>query len=312
MKNLAKRITPTVLLATVFTILLLFLVARFVLPPAPDQDALKMAATAKTHMSPEQRALGDPIVNSIGMVLLPIPAGEFQMGRQDSNKDAPAWQQQVNVTLTSDFWLGKYEVTHAEWKQLMHSEPWVGEKDVKAGDEYPATYVSWNDATEFCRRLTDLERRSGRLSKEEEYMLPTQAQWEYACRAGTTTRYSFGDDASLLSDYAWWGAHSDDGNTKSKKYAHRVGQKRSNPWGLHDMHGNVAELCQDFDGRLVGGRNPLVTLKGNGLRVTRGGHWSIAPPWNCRSAFRWKIGQDVGSPVVGFRVARSSDGSEGR
>ena len=176
--------------------------------------------------------LPDPIENSIGMVLFPIPAGEFPMGSPETEKElhiVPRQHEvQHQVTLTKPFLLGVHEVTQGQWQAVMGTTPWKGEPYVKEGDDYPATYVNWQDAVEFCRKL----------SKKEglEYRLPTDAEWEYACRAGTTTAYSFGDDASELGEYAWYRENVQDAG---QEYAHTVGQKKPNPWGLYDMHGNV-------------------------------------------------------------------------
>ena len=205
---------------------------------------------------------------------------------------------QVSVTLTKPFELGKYEVTQGQWKSVMGTEPWDGQDNVKADKDCPATYVSWDDATEFCETLTEIERKAGKLKADEEYRLPTEAQWEYACRAGTTTAFSFGDDESKLGEYGWF-----DGNTGSEKDAHKVGMKKPNPWGLHDMHGNVWEWCSDWaDSTLQGGTDPVGPEEGS-LRVGRGG-WG-RDPGRCRSADRGGIDPSLRNDSLGFRVARS-------
>jgi formylglycine-generating enzyme required for sulfatase activity len=146
------------------------------------------------------------------------------------------------------FWLGKYEVTQSEWKQGLGTEPWQDKEFTKEGDDFPATIVSWDDAMNFCRGLTEQERIAGRLPESWEYTLPTEAQWERACRARTETNFSFGDDDSKLVEYAWFhGTTWKDG----EPYAHRVGQKKPNPWGLYDMHGNVGELTLDVLGTIT-------------------------------------------------------------
>ena len=232
------------------------------------------------------------VTNSIGMELIEIPAGKFTMG------DIAV----VAVTLTKPFGLGKYEVTQGQWKSVMGTEPWDTKEFVKADKDCPATYVSWDDATDFCKKLTEVEHKAGKLKADEEYRLPTEAQWEYACRAGTTTTYSFGDDESKFGEYAWF-----DGNALKvgEKYAHEVGLKKPNPWGLHDMHGNVIEWCSDwYDGKLAGGIDPVGPNAGS-YRVLRGGNWFVSSPY-CRPAFR-----NDGYPAYrysryfGFRVARS-------
>ena len=207
----------------------------------------------------------------------------------------------VAVTLTQSFELGKYEVTQQQWKSVMGSEPWNGEDFVKADKDCPATWVSWDDATKFCEKLTDLERNFGKLKAGEEYRLPTEAEWEYACRAGTTTAFSFGDDESKLGECAWF-----DGNAKNDKeqYAHKFGMKKSNPWGLYDMHGNVWEWCSDFHSdALSGGTDPVGPRRGSG-RVYRGGSWGN-DPGHCRSADRISRDPSYGNSYLGFRVARS-------
>ena len=204
----------------------------------------------------------------------------------------------VAVTLTKPFSLGKTEVTQGQWKSVMDTEPWHGKGDVKADKDCPATYVSREDATDFCKKLTEIERKSGKLKANEEYRLPTEAQWEYACRAGTTTAFSFGDDESKLGEYGWFG-----GNTRGEDYAHKVGTKKPNPWGLHDMHGNVIEWCSDwYEEKLAGGIDPVGPNAGSS-RVLRGGYWSSIAS-NCRSASR-----DGNYPTYryysyGFRIVR--------
>ena len=228
---------------------------------------------------------GEGVTNSIRMELIELPAGKFSMG----------YGAGVAVTLTKSFGLGKYEVTQGQWKSVMNTEPWGGKGDIKADKDCPATHVSWDDATEFCKKLTNLERKAGKLKADEEYRLPTAAEWEYSCRAGTETAFSFGDDEEQLGNYGWF-----EGNTTGEKYAHEVGMKDPNPWGLHDMHGNVEEWCSDwFDTKLAGGAGDWLRL-----RMLRGGS-RTDHPGGCRSA-----NLSFGNPSIpfnfqGFRVARS-------
>ena len=230
------------------------------------------------------------VTNTIGMELIEIPAGTFTMGG-----DA----EQVTVTLTKSFSLGKTEVTQGQWKEVMGTEPWKEQPLVKADKDRPATYVSWDDATAFCQNLTEIERKAGKLKADEEYRLATEAEWEYACRAGTTTAYSFGDDEKQLGNFGWFA-----GNTAGEQYAHAVGMKKPNPWGLHDMHGNVWEWCSDWYGNaLPGGTDPVGPGKGS-FRVFRGGYWGNNPG-NCRSANRRSSAPSIRNSSLGFRVARS-------
>ena len=257
--------------------------------PAETKVAAKTpdAATVKKHMTPAQLALGDPITNSVGMLLVPIPAGEFMMGSPDSDSDAFATEKpQHLVKITKPFYLSVNEVTQRQYEKVMGVRPWQGKKYVQEGSDYPAVYVSWNDAVEFCRKLSEQE--------GVKYRLPTEAQWEYACRAKTSTPYSYGDDASKLEQYAWysknaWGI--------GEKYAHRVGQKQPNPWGLYDIHGNVWEWCGDWYGKYEG------PASGSG-RVLRGGSFNYGTVV-CRSAFRGNGRPGNRHFNIGFRVSRT-------
>ena len=234
--------------------------------------------------------------------MIEIPAGKFTMGSPEGEKDHQKDEAQVTVTLTKPFGLGKYEVTQGQFKKVMDTEPWNGEDFVKADKDFPATYVDWDDATEFCQKLTATERNAGKLKAGEEYRLPTEAEWEYACRAETTTAFSFGNDESKLGEYAWFNGNA---KTPAAQYAHKVGMKKPNPWGLHDMHGNVFEWCSDWDGNSLPGGNDPVGPKGGSQRVSRGGSWRGDPVY-CRSADRYRYNSFVRASGLGFRVARSS------
>jgi sulfatase modifying factor 1 len=204
--------------------------------------------------------------------------------------------------LTKGFWLGKYEVTQGQWHAVMSTTPWKGKRNAKEGSDYPAVFVSWEEAMSFCQKLTEKERNAGRLQRDREYTLPTEAQWEYACRAGTTTAFSFGDDADKLDQYAWF---SDNAWGIGKRYAHEVGKKLPNTWKLHDMHGNVWEWCRDwYTQKLPGGINPEVRSEGSqgSIRVFRGGGWSDSARV-CRSASRSRSEPDDRDDYLGFRVA---------
>lgn len=250
--------------------------------------------------------------NRLEMELVWCPPGKFKMGSPDSElKRAMNEGPQVEVNLTKGFWLGKCEVTQGQWESLMETTPWDGQAGVQEGDHNPATFVNWEDATEFCNQLTSRERNAGRLPKEWVYTLPTEAQWEYACRAGTTTPFFFGDDVWELGNYAWFGKfYEEDGKqtVASDLYAHEVALKKPNPWGLHDVHGNVWEWCQDWYGPTIdGGTDPVGPVKGS-ERVVRGGGF-FEPSWASRSARRGgsMVTKRKNGRVnyVGFRVACS-------
>ncbi len=256
--------------------------------------AARMAGSGDAPIGETAEWLTDQVTNSIGMALIRIPKGEFIMGSPITEKNRSGDESQTRVTLSRDFLLGQTEVTRGQWEQVMGTKPWGGSSD-KSADDLPAVNVSWDDVTTFCRKLTDRERANGKLQATEVYRLPTEAEWEYACRAGTTTAYSFGDDESLLRDFAWFVGNSGG-------VAQPVGTKQSNPWGLHDMHGNVWEWCSDgYVRQRMGGIDP-VSSEDLTNHVARGGSWSFNPPY-CRSAYR----HDPSLPrdTLGFRVARS-------
>jgi serine/threonine protein kinase/WD40 repeat protein/formylglycine-generating enzyme required for sulfatase activity len=237
--------------------------------------------------------------NELATTLVWVPPGEFDMG---SSKDEQNWlenEHQVHVTLTRGFWLGQHEVTQSEWQRVMRTTPWRGKEFVKEGETYPASHVDWNDAMRFCKKLTVQESNAGRLPVGWEYTLPTEAQWEYACRAGTTSRYFFGDDDSQLPEYAWC---KENASNLGENFGHPVGMKRPNPFGIFDTYGNVAELCSDRYGKdLVGGTDPKGPATGSDL-VQRGGA-SGNDSRVCRSAYRQPAAPDFRSSWQGFRIA---------
>jgi len=202
--------------------------------------------------------------NSIGMEFTLIPAGEFMMGSNEYEREKPIHK----VNIRKSFYLGTYPVTQKEWKAVMGTSP----SDFK-GDNLPVEQVSWNDVQDFIKKLNEKEGGN-------KYRLPTEAEWEYSARAGKTTSYSFGDEESKLGDYAWYYA-----NSGSK--THEVGQKKPNPWGLYDMHGNVWEWVQDiYHDSYSGASTDGSAWEGSGsYRVIRGGSWNDDGRY-CRSAGR--------------------------
>jgi formylglycine-generating enzyme required for sulfatase activity len=223
-----------------------------------------------------------------------IPPGTFTMGSPASEQDRDGDEgPQTVVTLTHGFFMGQHEVTQGEYQAVMGSNPSYFTGDATR----PVDQASWNDATDYCAKLTAAERAAGRLPAGWAYRLPTEGEWEYACRAGTTTRLSYGDDPgySQLNNYAWWGSNS--GST-----THAVGLKQPNPWGLYDMAGNVWEWCSDWYGSYPGGSvtDPRGATSGS-YRVFRGGSW-VFDGLRCRSAFRDSSTPDFRFIDIGFRA----------
>jgi formylglycine-generating enzyme required for sulfatase activity len=243
-----------------------------------------------------------------GMALRWCPPGRFRMGSPPSEPDRRPDEAQVDVTLTQGFWMGQYEVTQGQWRRIVGALP-GGVADGE-GNDLPVHSVNYAEAGEFCRRLTERAHASGELPREWEFRLPTEAQWEYACRAGTTTATAFGD--KLSANQANFSGKPYNGAEKgpSLNRAAPVGRYAPNAWGLHDMHGNAFEWCRDwYHARLPGGVDPdLSSVKGtmnrDGTysRVRRGGAWNDDGMY-CRSAFRLRYEPERRSDHIGFRVA---------
>jgi formylglycine-generating enzyme required for sulfatase activity len=263
-------------------------------------------AGAKANTTREPNP-GDVRTNSTGMKLVYIPAGSFMMGSSHSaarlareystRADWYAHEHpQHQVRISKGFWMGQTEVTQAQYKSVMNAQPWSGKDYVQQSDSNPAVNVSWNDAAAFCRKLSQQESIT--------YRLPTEAEWEYACRAGTTTRFSFGDSDSYLGDHDWFSSNA---HKAGQEYAHSVGQKKPNPWGLYDMHGNVREWCSDWYDEDYYSNSPSVDPKGpssGSYHVFRGVSWNTLR-WGCRSAARgWPDPDKITThmPRTGFRV----------
>jgi formylglycine-generating enzyme required for sulfatase activity len=244
-----------------------------------------------------------------GVQLCWCPAGRFLMGSPATEPERRPGEDQVEVTLSHGFWIGKYEVTQGEWKRVVGEFP---EKlTAGEGDEFPVYSVNFAEAERFCRKLSEQTHASGALPQDWEFRLPTDAQWEYACRAGTTTATSFGD--SLSSKQAnFQGKRYNGAETgPSLKRAAAVGSYPANAWGLHDMHGNIFEWCRDWHHlKLPGGVDPDLYLAqttaqrnrtGSKSRVRRGGCWADEG-WPCRSAFRLRFEPERRADHIGFRV----------
>ena len=235
--------------------------------------------------SSDEKEVPESITNSIGMKLVLIHPGSFTMG---SPKEKLADETPHEVTISKSYHLGAYEVTQDQYEKVMGANP-----SQFKGAKNPVEMVSWDNAVSFCKKLSELpdEKAAGR-----EYRLPTEAEWEYACRAGSTTSYGFGDTAESLGEYAWFKENA--GNE-----THPVGEKKPNRWGLYDMHGDVWEWCQDVyepypSGAVTDPQGP----NSGSYRVIRGGGWNLGAAV-CRSAFRITFVPADRANYLGFRVA---------
>ncbi|MCL1915468.1 MAG: formylglycine-generating enzyme family protein [Desulfovibrionaceae bacterium] len=230
--------------------------------------------------------------NSIGMEFVLIPSGSFMMGRDpafEEGNDSELPQHKVNIS--KPFYLGKYQVTQTQWEAVMGSNP-----SKFKGRNNPVEQVSWDDAQAFIKRLNAKEGHS-------RYRLPTEAEWEYAARAGTSSAYTFGDDKHDLSGYAWYDGNSGD-TTRP------VGQEQSNGWGLYDVHGNIWEWVQDWHGKKYYANSPETDPKGPSSREYRvflGGSWYDVAFEYCRSASRGYDSPDIRDFLIGFRLALSPE-----
>ena len=247
----------------------------------------------------ESKDMTIPLSEDVDLDMIWIDPGTFTMGSPEDELGRRDDEMQHQVTLTSGYWLGQYEVTQAQYQTIMGTNP-----SYFKGDDLPVEQVSWDDATEFCKKLTEIEKTAGRLPEGYEYTLPTEAQWEYACRAGTTTALNNGKNLSDIEkcpemDEVGWYLHNNDSKT------HPVGQKQPNAWGLYDMHGNVMEWCLDWYGEYPtsSATDPTGASTGSD-RVLRGGSWYIRAD-GCRSASRGYFNPDLNYYDFGFRVALS-------
>ncbi|MDJ0587420.1 MAG: SUMF1/EgtB/PvdO family nonheme iron enzyme [Microcystis sp. M49636_WE2] len=244
-----------------------------------------------TPPSPSPRPLAPPFTenlpNGVTLEMVGLPAGQFLMGSPDSDPDARDNEKPQHQVKVNSFAIGKYPVTQAQYQAVMGTNP----SRFQNNPQNPVEDVSWNDAQAFCQKLSQITGKT--------YRLPTEAEWEYACRAGTTTRFYFGDDANQLGDYAWYKGNS-------QQTTHPVGQKKPNAWGLYDMSGNVWEWCEDdwHDNYIGAPKDGSAWLKnGNDNRSPlRGGSWYNVPA-NCRSAYRnFTYRPDYSLINDGFRV----------
>ena len=262
-----------------------------------DVDVPKLAQNLNRptdDMQQKEPIIALPTVyNSVGMQLVRVSGGTFVMGSPDSESGRDNNETEHLVTISHDYFMQTTEVTQSQWKSLMGTEPWKGKVYVKEGANYPAVYVSWGDAVAFCEKLSEKEGKT--------YRLPTEAEWEYACRAGTKTTWSYGNGNTAFGDYAWY-----DENTSGidEEHAHQVRMKKPNAFGLYDIHGNVFEWCLDYYGenyyRSSPEKNPSGPASG-AFRVLRGGSWAYSTR-DSRSALRRASEFDLVSHHVGFRL----------
>jgi formylglycine-generating enzyme required for sulfatase activity len=236
----------------------------------------------------------EKLANGIRLEMVSLPAGKFLMGSPDSDPDAYDYEKPQHQVKVNSFAIGKYPITQAQYQAVIG----YNLSHFKNNPQNPVEMVSWNDAQAFCQKLSQITGRT--------YRLPTEAEWEYACRAGTTTRYYFGDNANQLGNYAWYSGNSN-------RTTHPVGQKKPNGWGIYDMSGNVWEWCEDdWHDSYIGAPNDGTAWLDNNNRYQsskclRGGSWDNFPV-NCRSAFRYGYIPVDRINYLGFRVACVSPG----
>ena len=265
-------------------------------PPARKVEVYKKwpfdATEARRRQQETAKALNLPIEKTVDLGdgvkldLVLIPAGAFVMGSPTTEKGRLRNETQHRVRITKPFYMGKYEVTQEVWEKVMGKNP-----SNFRGAKLPVESVNWYYAGDFVSKLSRLVREKRR------FQLPTEAQWEYACRAGSAGRFCFGDDEKKLGDYAWYRANSE-------RKTHQVGGKKPNAWGLYDMHGNVMEWCRDmygrYDTRVVDDPTGPTNMKD---RVARDG-MCMSEPADMRSGLRLSYaGVQQLSGVSGFRVA---------
>jgi formylglycine-generating enzyme required for sulfatase activity len=246
--------------------------------------ASRSGASSESHATVQR----SPIANSLGMKFMWAPPGDAHIGSPASEPGRSDDETRRAVRVVRGFYIGVHEVTQAQFAEVMGRNPSAfsarGDRRqfIEGMDtaNFPVESIAWNDAIEFCRRLGQ---RPAEQRARHTYRLPTEMEWEYACRAGEQRSWSFGNDPAKLADYAWFGRHA----VGNRPYA--VGMKRPNRWGLHDMHGNVWEWCAD------------VTMSDEHARIIRGGSW-FSPAANTRSAARRDDPATITDPDTGFRV----------
>jgi formylglycine-generating enzyme required for sulfatase activity len=255
------------------------------------------------------------LTNSVGMKFAPIPAGKFTMGSPDTERDRGRDEEQHEVAITKPFYLGVHEVTQGEYEKVLGKNPSFfsavgpGKQRVanKNPSDHPVEMVTWNDATAFCGKLSELPAEK---AAKRAYRLPTEAEWEYACRAGTKTPLHFGEgmDSTFANFNGLSPYNSNDGGPFFRSTV-RVAEYKANDWGIFDMHANVQEWCSDWYAADYYKKSPMADPQGpleGTKRVLRGGGWPNAGK-SCRSAFRNKLGPDQANYSAGFRVVLNAN-----
>ena len=263
-------------------------------------------------------ASAEDLKNSFDMTMIDIKGGEFTMGSPASEKSRGRDEDQAKAKISSDFWISSTEVTQGQWAavtgmtldKLIETKIGALGRGAKlknypsaVGDKQPMCFVNYADVLEFCEKLTKLEKDAGKLPEGYEYTLPTEAQWEYAARSGTSTTFAFGN--SLDGTQAcFYGPkpYNSEVKVEYKEKTENVASFKPNAWGLYDMHGNVYEWCLDwYVEKIPGGEDP-VTLKDGDSRSIRGGAWN-RPATSSRSSYRYSYDPTQRTNNIGFRVA---------
>jgi formylglycine-generating enzyme len=262
-------------------------------------------------------ARAETTTNSLGMTMVKVEAGTFKMGSPPTEKGHQEDEKQRDVTLTEPFQIAATEVTQKQWMTLMGKtfEELINQQrgplgrgaklsssPSAIGDTEPMSFVNWSDTQEFCKALTEKEHNSGTLPLNKKYTIPTEAQWEYACRAGTKTVFGTGD--TLTSKDANFYGKLPYGASEPGEYLEKttpIASFAANPWGLFDMHGNVYEWCSDwYEESPTSNKDPIGPSKGDG-RIIRGGAWDRKAS-SCRSAYRYSRDPNRRAHNIGFRV----------
>lgn len=253
------------------------------------RQKLPLSTTLEAYPKPEMGKAWQVPESDLKMVW--ITPGTFKMGSRSDEEGHMMNEERASTTLTKGFWMGSTEVTQEQYRSVIGKNP-----SYFKGDKFPVERVSWNDAKEFCRKLTTRDIELGRLPSGYRYALPTEAQWEYACRAGNAEPYAGNGNLFSMGWYA----------KNSGEESHQVGLKDPNAWGLYDMHGNVSEWCEDwYANELLGGSNPIGPVSGS-CRVNRGGSW-LYSAGRCRSAYRDNCTPANRDNVLGFRLILISE-----